>query len=378
MKCRELLQDLMRDTYTVKDRTLLEILYQQLTEVKQNLEKAKQKELTEGSSVDCTGEKSCCGESRSGVSNQPGNASKRRKLRNRKGAEDSKRQATERSASSSSANREKGSLPAQVHAELTSGKSLSESTVQLAQALILEKFPDVHGFEDIMFGRHLLFSMARGAFGQLLHDGKYHWVFVSSIGCSSGTVKYYDSLGTGKVPDQIRKQIAGIVCSQDTEITVDIPPVQMSESVADSGLFAVAFAVSLLHSEDPSEASYGVSLMRQHLYQCLQDKAIRTFPKAKGPVQRTVQRSVSVEVFCCCRMPWNANPQESRMKMSRCDTCGEWWHSNCCGIPDDVFTRGQSWKCPRCEDVHSAVAALNSLQAAVFPDGHVLDATTSS
>ena len=140
MKCRELLQDLMRDTYTVKDRTLLEVLCQQLTEVKQNLEKAKQKEVTDGSSVDCTGERSCCGESTSGFSNQPGNASKRRKLRNRKGAEDSKRQATERSASSSSANREKGSLSAPVHAELTSGKYLSESTVQLAQALILEKF----------------------------------------------------------------------------------------------------------------------------------------------------------------------------------------------------------------------------------------------
>ncbi|XP_030845226.1 uncharacterized protein LOC115925466 isoform X1 [Strongylocentrotus purpuratus] len=250
--------------------------------------------------------------------------------------------------------------------ELGSNQTVSSRIIREAQALILDMFPLLHGFEEVTLGQHLLFSAAQGEFGQLMHDGKDHWVFVTSISCDPGMVKYYDSMGAGTIPDIIRKQIACIVCSQDTQISVEIQPVQLSKNTTDCGLFALAFAASVLHSEDPGLVCYDITSMRRHLYQCFKKHCLKPFPKTSQTVERTAKRMVSVDVFCLCRMPWNAITHESKMKMAQCSMCGEWWHSNCCGIPDS--TQRPTWKCPRCEDVHSAVSALNSLQSVVFPN----------
>ncbi|XP_071476988.1 uncharacterized protein [Diadema antillarum] len=363
-KCRNILQHLISQTYVIQEVSILDQLCEQLTAVKMSVDAAMQQEeqhisleqMLKDNSC-CEDEEECCGD----VQEQSKeDVDARRRLENTENP----------SGCGARCNMKK--LPKTTVAELSadSRKPLSDVTVLLAQNLIQEKFPSVHGFEDPALGRHLLFSAAQGEFGQLMQDGNHHWVFVSSIGCTTGVVKYYDGLGARTIPDLIRKQIARVVCSQETEIIVDVQSVQSCPNVFDSGLFAIAYAVSTLHQEDLGQVSYNVTLMRDHLLQCLQEKSIRPFPAAseRVSVQRTRQRFLSMEVFCMCRMPWNANMQESRMKMAQCESCGEWWHSNCCGIPDEVFTSNQPWKCPRCEDVHSAVAALNSLQAAVFPE----------
>jgi hypothetical protein len=51
------------------------------------------------------------------------------------------------------------------------------------------------GLEDTVLGPCFNFSIARGEFVQVLHDGALHWVCVSNVGCKeASSVNVYDSL----------------------------------------------------------------------------------------------------------------------------------------------------------------------------------------
>ena len=59
--------------------------------------------------------------------------------------------------------------------------------------------------------------------------------------------------------------------------------VQMQSGVNDCGLLAIAFVVTLRAGKDPHICSYDQSQMRQHLYQCLQERKMTEFPATKEP-----------------------------------------------------------------------------------------------
>ncbi|XP_041452595.1 uncharacterized protein LOC121405721 [Lytechinus variegatus] len=361
-QCRRLLEELTEETYTIQDISILDALQEQLRNTLRDLQKAKQERVLIPSgqtSTDILDSHTQLGKSSNRYNSNkpsgkihPNTTGKSCTCKNR-------------SCRICSAD-ERVEFGEVMREELCSNQSVSSRIIREAQALILEMFPLMHGFEETTLGNHLLFSAAQGEFGQLMNDGKDHWIFVTSISCAPGTVKYYDSMGARTIPDIIRKQIACIVCSQDTQISVEIQPVQLSKDFTDCGLFAIAFAVSVLYSEDPALVCYDITSMRDHLYHCFQKRSLIPFPKIDKSMERTVKRTISVDVFCLCRMPWYAIAKESKMKMAHCSMCGEWWHSNCCGIPDPG--QRSSWKCPRCEDVQSAVSALNSLQSVVYPN----------
>ncbi|XP_063971063.1 uncharacterized protein LOC129282955 isoform X1 [Lytechinus pictus] len=363
-QCRRLLKELTEETYAIQDSSILDALQEQLRNTLRNIQKAKQKRVLIPSgqtSADVLDSHTCT------QSRKSSNTYNSKKHSGKIHPDTTGKSCTckNRSCRFCSA-AERVEFGEVMREELCSDQSVSSRIIREAQALILEMFPFMHGFEETTLGNHLLFSAAQGEFGQLMNDGKDHWIFVTSISCAPGTVKYYDSMGARTVPDTIRKQIACIVCSQDTQISVEIQPVQLSKDFTDCGLFTIAFAVSVLYSEDPALVCYDITSMRDHLYHCFQKRSLTPFPKIDQSLERTVKRTISVDVFCLCRMPWYAIAKESKMKMAHCSMCGEWWHSNCCGIPDPG--QRSSWKCPRCEDVQSAVSALNSLQSVVCPN----------
>ena len=89
-------------------------------------------------------------------------------------------------------------------------------------------------------------------FIQVLFDGKLHWVTISTIGSAcNNTVKYYDSLVEIKIKPMLAKQITNVIQTQEEHISTEIMPVQQQANSVDCGLYALAFAVSLLHGRDP-------------------------------------------------------------------------------------------------------------------------------
>lgn len=75
---------------------------------------------------------------------------------------------------------------------------LMDKEVTAAQLLLKQQFPYVDGLEDTSIVDPLV-SPAFSEFVQVVNTGN-HWVFLSTVGCSSGHANVFDSLGTRAKP----------------------------------------------------------------------------------------------------------------------------------------------------------------------------------
>ena len=78
---------------------------------------------------------------------------------------------------------------------------LNDTVIPFFQSL----FDGKKGLQDLLLGQRLSFKVARDSFIQILHDGRCHWVTVSTFVCDPGEINYYDSLFNGKITDSVKK-----------------------------------------------------------------------------------------------------------------------------------------------------------------------------
>ena len=71
---------------------------------------------------------------------------------------------------------------------------------------------------------------------------------MSSVGCKAGEINVYDSLYSDL--DEVTKCKVQRVLGSSTGITFNFPNVQRQVGLTDCGLFAVAFATSLVLGQD--------------------------------------------------------------------------------------------------------------------------------
>ena len=142
------------------------------------------------------------------------------------------------------------------------------------------QFHQIQGLQNTTLSK---FETVTDNFIQMLHSNSNHWVMVSNIGCSPGQINYYDSFYHSITPS-VKKQIKSFFPGNVEEIKVNIMPVQQQTNGSDCGVFSVAFSTSLLHGQDPCDATYDTSVMRQHLKKCLQINHFQPFPLSVQPV----------------------------------------------------------------------------------------------
>ena len=147
---------------------------------------------------------------------------------------------------------------------------LSDLEVNGAQALLNQQYPACEGLEDTCLSHQAQFSVQGGELLQIFNVNGNHWVLFSTIGCVPGKVKVFDSLYR-HLHVETCSAIAGLLCSPLEEIQVEMPRTQRQTNGSDCGLFAIAFATSILHGEDPCQEAYDVFKMRTHLGQCLKE-----------------------------------------------------------------------------------------------------------
>ena len=101
---------------------------------------------------------------------------------------------------------------------------------------------------------------------QLLHVGRLHWVCVAGLASGkndNSECQVYDSLSNGKVSSDLASQIAAFSMCKSAEIILEIKSVQQQTNSVDCGLFAIAFATSLAHGEDPTTTTYDTTLKEE-------------------------------------------------------------------------------------------------------------------
>lgn len=100
-----------------------------------------------------------------------------------------------------------------------------------------------------------------------------HWVCVSSIGCTPGIVKLYDSLYHDIIEEEVTEQVKSLMA--DSYIGLVNVPVQQQLNGSDCGVFAVAFSTSLVYGFHPQDYTFDIPNMRPHLCQCFQQFSLK-------------------------------------------------------------------------------------------------------
>lgn len=119
---------------------------------------------------------------------------------------------------------------------------------------------------------------------QLMHDGGSHWLMSFS---SNDRVQICDSLYTNltHVTKKCLKALYKSQVEKNGKLSVTIVPVQKQSDGCNCGLFAIAFATDILHGLCPIDSYFDVSMMRNHLIQCLETEELTVFPKSPQRVR---------------------------------------------------------------------------------------------
>ena len=136
--------------------------------------------------------------------------------------------------------------------------------------------PLIEGFQRPTLGPVRNFGIVSGEFVQLLHTGHNHWVCVSSVGCPPGTVNLFDSLYHDIISQEVEDQVKDLLA--DSFQKLEFAPCQQQRNGSDCGVFAIAFATSIVLGSAPQNITFDIAKMRPHLVACLRAGVMMQFP----------------------------------------------------------------------------------------------------
>ena len=146
---------------------------------------------------------------------------------------------------------------------IMSGDWLSDKHINFAQNLLKNQYQNsVSGLMSTLLLHRSIITSPRAI--QIIHCRENHWIVATTIGCSSGEVKVFDSLYTSV--DEATSALITNPFNGATQIVVLRGPKQIGTK--DCGLYAIATATTLASSCDINCACnvvYDQSLMRGHL-----------------------------------------------------------------------------------------------------------------
>ena len=219
---------------------------------------------------------------------------------------------------------------------------LTDTIIDAAQMLLKEISP-VPGLEPVASGLTLTYNIQPDEFIQVLNNGRGHWLTISTIGVSHPTVCVYDSLYSS-VNTIVAGQIASLINTTESEISLHFIDVPVQAGTCDCGLFAIAFATALATGMHPGEFQFNQQEMRRHLWQCLEKGKIKMFPfiRRRRSRKRMIRCTQEFQVYCTCRMP------EMDECMVECTKCAQWYHVSCVNVPQAVLDSSTPWFCTKC------------------------------
>ena len=220
---------------------------------------------------------------------------------------------------------------------------LHDSEVEAAQKLLKMKFPLVDDLEDSAIIGNLV-TPATTEFVQIINTG-LHWVCISTLSWPVGVVKVYDSL-FGKPSIKAIQHACRMLLHRGKSVQIINEKVQKQQGSNDCAIFAIAFATTLCHGNNPTTTRYDQKAMRNHLVDCLEALDMREFPttEKRVPLVLVPVSRKTVPVYCTCRLP------DDNAEYVQCDGhCSEWYHPAWANIPQSVIRNtNKRWMCFKC------------------------------
>ena len=227
-------------------------------------------------------------------------------------------------------------LSEQERRQIDDNSWLNDKHMAAANILLKKTLPSTSGLEDTVLQQNMSFVIPIGEFVQFFHVSNNHWITISNRGQPPGTVCIYDSL-LKKPSKATVKMIAHYCHSPEKNIRLNVMNVSRQPNTYDCGLYAIAFATSLLHGEDPTKLDFVQNRLRKHFGKCIDKGIISPFPSFAILRQKDVYSLDTVPIYCECRCP------DDGKQMIECEKCKEWFHAACVTIKS-----AKNWKCTFC------------------------------
>ena len=197
-------------------------------------------------------------------------------------------------------------LPLQDLEDLSNSSMLSDRLIKCLQDYIRKNNPAINGLQDPILGQNLSFQPMNKPMVQVIHNGKAHWLTISTYGCDVGEIFLLDSMFHDYLTAQTKKQICAIMKCESAEIRVKVVSTQQQRGGIDCGLFAIAFAQYIsFHGRNPA-VFFDQSKMRNHVLKCLKDDQLAPFPTLVdgSSILKSRPKEFLLKVFCTCRSIW--------------------------------------------------------------------------
>ena len=126
-------------------------------------------------------------------------------------------------------------------------------------------FPGIDGLQDTVLQQNKSWEIPKGEYVQIFNVNDNHWVTTSNIGADANHINIFDSQPQRYSLEQM-DMFARYHHSTSDKITFNVMNVQKQKNSFDCGPFALAFATSLLHAQDPTQLVFMDP--RAHLISC--------------------------------------------------------------------------------------------------------------
>lgn len=230
------------------------------------------------------------------------------------------------------------------YSRILNGNMLSDIDINVAQELIKKQFVNMPGLQNVLLGATLTYEVVSHEMIQIINNGAFHWLMLSTVGCEDGHINVFDSMATrSELPMHVQMQIASLLACTFKQVHFHYQACQQQTGGVDCDLFAIAFAIDICLGSKVDSMTYKQSSMRQHLFQCLRSGKFTSFPRAEleKRLRRCKAVTMSFNVFCYCRLPDNEVE-----KMIKCSQCKEWYHVSCAKVK--LAKSSPTWLCSKC------------------------------
>ncbi|XP_047131204.1 uncharacterized protein LOC124810404 [Hydra vulgaris] len=244
---------------------------------------------------------------------------------------------------------------------ICNNEMLTDNIINAAQKMLLQQYPNTKGLQDPILGQNLSFAILKNEeFVQVLHDGCAHWFVISTVRCEPGHVFVMDSHFTGKLSHATMRQICSIIHCQLDKIKVTILPVQQQTNGIDCGIYrnpdgtlTLTLQYLLYFKDYPTKINFDETKLRKELLNSFQSNFLSLFSTTEKTAKRNVQKEISLDIYCTCRMIWVPSDKNIFGKhMVECSGCLQWFHRMCERISDDVLNNNDiNWYCSMCEKI---------------------------
>ena len=135
---------------------------------------------------------------------------------------------------------------------------LSSDEINYAQELLKLQFPNINGYQSTFLQDKpldLTEDAVKNKIQIIYCKSQHHWIAASTMQCTLGQVKVYDSVFT-YCDKETEKVISNLFQWNTTKLLITVSRCCKQKGVVDCGLYAIVYSTAIAFGDNPSKLKF--------------------------------------------------------------------------------------------------------------------------